>query len=805
MELLLKATIPRMLVLLSMFSLIVVGCTANPSKSNNASSNVDNGEQNLVFNGDIELLNNGVPVGWNCNVTLPNPKQEKCSVDSPGFQSDRALTIPIFRNNTCPSWSMHLKNIKSNTKHTLSFWYRLPEQGSLEVTLFGKALQVTKMFRYNPMHWCRYSTIVDSGEHSGNCKISITAQNGKAPYKTWIDQIELYEGESPTGKNNARLEYQYYNKAYISPDIVSPLPFAFEWTFDDDHRQREIQYIVELPAGIELVSSALARICKWPQDGWSGTWPRPDYDSEVWTKKITIEGKPYTRVVAYVPYVMGDQKQLTNYVVPVGVRDYWEDSLGRYSGMLSMCLYVRSKVRNVSFPFYYYAKWDNGRQPRKKSYIEVTPINEVPQSQNLCLISEVQLQAGEKSPQLEKDFMHIGLNGIGTGYLDLRGGDNALKRKINKMEDAGLKYFSKWVNIPIFGADDKEAKAMGINGQRAGQGGWCLSYRGSEWSKRMDEYKGYLTKGVNFFAFDDVSPSTCFCDKCKQSFAEFLEINTKLPYIEPTMFLKEGWDGNDEYKTLWNDFPLWHYGKTAQDMKNELVHYALTKGLNKNIYFGISSWLPFTHSFAAESLTAFDFDIRQIYINWASSGYGGSPKVIGDALYASQDKLGAYARPLVPTLSPGLTYMHPACALDPYTQMKYQILEAMMALKFSGYIMYAGKDIDTGDMKYMAEANILLQRFEEIILKGKALKPININKWSVVRVKKLGDKGLVLVSDYSTYEPEENIVHFSSSDLSEETLIDAETEEEIKPINGTYEVRIIDERVRLFYFEIKDG
>ena len=85
------------------------------------------------------------------------------------------------------------------------------------------------------------------------------------------------------------------------------------------------------------------------------------------------------------------------------------------------------------------------------------------------------------------------------------------------------------------------------------------------------------------------------------------------------------------------------------------------------------------------------------------------------------------------------------------------------------------------------------------------MKPINIDKWSVVRVKKLNGRGIVLVSDYSTYEPEEKKVQFSSGDLSGKTLIDAETGEEIKSINGTYEVRISDERARLFCFGIKDG
>jgi hypothetical protein len=166
----------------------------------------------------------------------------------------------------------------------------------------------------------------------------------------------------------------------------------------------------------------------------------------------------------------------------------------------------------------------------------------------------------------------------------------------------------------------------------------------------------------------------------------------------------------------------------------------------------------------------------------------------------SQESLGIYAPPLAPTLSPGLTYMHPACALDPYAQMKYQILESMMAPNFADYIMYAGHDIDLGDMKYMGQANALMRRFEEIILKGKSIKPIEINEWSGIRIKKLKSQGLVLVSDYSTYEPDEKIVQFSSKELSENVLVDAETGEMIKPVLGFYNVKIKAERARLFHF-----
>jgi hypothetical protein len=64
----------------------------------------------------------------------------------------------------------------------------------------------------------------------------------------------------------------------------------------------------------------------------------------------------------------------------------------------------------------------------------------------------------------------------------------------------------------------------------------------------------------------------------------------------------------------------------------------------------------------------------------------------------------------------------------------------------------------------------------------------------------LDSKGLVLVSDYSTYEPEEKIVRFSSKDLTGQILIDAETGEKVEPVLGIYNVKIKADRARLFHF-----
>jgi hypothetical protein len=115
--------------------------------------------QNLIPNGDIEILDNGQPVRWN--------GQGKCEVGFPGFQSDHSLIMEVPSQDTSAKWEAQISSIKPHTKYAISFCYRLPEKGKMEVILFGKSLPITQMFRYNPNHWCRYSAILDSGKVHG--------------------------------------------------------------------------------------------------------------------------------------------------------------------------------------------------------------------------------------------------------------------------------------------------------------------------------------------------------------------------------------------------------------------------------------------------------------------------------------------------------------------------------------------------------------------------------------------------------------------------------------------------------------
>jgi len=144
--------------------------------------------QNLVPNGDVEILYNEQPVHWNY--------QGKCAVGLPGFQSDYALTMEVPSQDTWAKWETQVNSIKPHTKYVISFWYRLPEKGRMELLIFGKSLPITQMFRYNPMHWCRYSSIMDSGKFNGKCMISFLAKQGIEPFTNESIIEKTYSSEN---------------------------------------------------------------------------------------------------------------------------------------------------------------------------------------------------------------------------------------------------------------------------------------------------------------------------------------------------------------------------------------------------------------------------------------------------------------------------------------------------------------------------------------------------------------------------------------------------------------------------------
>ncbi|NQT02184.1 MAG: hypothetical protein HQ580_09185, partial [Planctomycetes bacterium] len=364
--------------------------------------------------------------------------------------------------------------------------------------------------------------------------------------------------------------------------------------------------------------------------------------------------------------------------------------------------------------------------------------------------------------------------------------------------------------------DDPEAWGMGIDGKRGPvvrssrdwqEPGWCLSYRGKKWRERIEYAKKQIDTGITGFAYDDYFFCNCYCPKCKEKFKEYLQKFTNLSYKEPVEFMSKP-GSQPEYETLWKEFAMYHYGLTAQSLKDELEKYVQEKDLPYRIIFIQSACGWYKHPFAlAACKEAFDYFSGQFYIHVYPASYKGSPIAIADGVAAEYAKMGEYANNFAPLFSPGLVYMHPSCAMDPYEVMKYQILETAFAVPLKGYAVYAGRDIDLGVLINMGAANGIISAYEDIILDGKVVTEGlkgNSPKGSV-RARKLGERMLILVSDYTTFAEKKTVLKISIPPVSKDSiLIDVETGKKLTELaagQGDFEVELNARRARVFLCE----
>lgn len=707
-----------------------------------------------------------------------------------GAESARSISMSVEDSNSWGAVATVLKDVKPNTDYTVSLWYRQPKVGDTVLIIFGKRMTMDRQLELNSEHWLRYSGIFCSGSFSGDCLLAVGVVNPPEPTKIYVDNVEVYEGVSPIGYNRARMYHQYYSFAEISPDTVSYVPFAYECLFAHKKRPAEVHYILEVPVDVSVEASAgwyLRRAPRWM------TW-RTKTPYRTTQEQIIRDGKSYVRHSIILPaWQATDERSLVNYVVPVGIRDDWRRGLvGRYSGQVNLAFAFSTRLTEGTRKAHYYAKWDEGQQEPQELELRVVRVPEVKHQPErmVCLVSANPFSQ-DQFPDMIRTLRHIGANGMAGGS--------------RKVWGPGMRYYATWMNFPMYHSSDPEAVAMAPEGQRrTGDRVRCMSYRGPDWKKHVQSMFRRIDEGYNVFMFDDARPAGCFCDNCKAEFANMLQTQTQLPYVDPGKFMVPIWTGPAEYRKLWHDFQLWIYGMTAQAMKEEMTEYAKKQDKNAQIYF-LQSGSPCrpSHEFVYVSTQkAFDFEGMQAYIYCYYSSFQGSPKRIGDHLQARQEAAGRYANPMVPTLSPGLTYMHPVCSLDPHAQMKYQILEAAMAHKFLGYNMYAGADIDLGDLRYMAEANEILACFEDIFVDGVVIKGIKVSGAnSSARAKRLGEHVLLLVADYSTYQTSRTEVTVGLPEHLADKFTDVETGEEVVPSDAAlnFKVSFSDRRTRLFY------
>ena len=770
--------------------------------------------ENIIPSGDFEQ-GRGLPKGWHHGEAEYIPMGEdgkpahdiakhdaKYRWEDKGVQGFRSLSAEISKPGKWGGWDFSLSGIRSNTDYTISFWYRQPTRCVLRAYIFGSEVMLANMYTENPMHWIRYSEHFNSGDISGHANIGFHAECADVPVKVWIDEVEMYEGYSPIGYNLCRMQYYYHNFIYISPDMLSHAGFAFEHLFEQAKQPKEIDYVLELPEGVKIAGY------------WAAYWTwHPDHH-RMSQEEIKIDDKPYTRYV--ITLRKRTDYKCRNHLVPIPQRDRWGGCVGGYCGWKQIQLWLATTRTKGEPEMRYYARWKGGAQAPQTLKLKVIRVPKVKPFRNFTCWVLTSGQDLAVCPDLIKDFPRVGINVVGGyvfGSASYKPSDDQ-KQNVAMIRKEGMRDVYCWsFNQPVFYAakDDPEAHGMGLDGKR-GKGpvkgvknrqvpGWCLSYRGKVWDERVAYAKKMLDDGVNGFRFNDYAFCNCFCPKCKEAFKAFLAKFTDLPYKDPAEFMAN--PGTEpEYESLWSDFSTYQYGATAKELKDILQAYVREKDLPYKVSFVMSSGpTKADHPFAMKGIKeAFDSFSGQFYINCYHGWFHGSPKRIGDAVTSTAARLKTYGIPMkVAHLAPGLVYMHPECIMDPYEVMKYQVLEAALGADIGGYSLAAGGDVDLGVLANMAAANRILSKYEDIILGGEIVEGLTGGgQFKSVRAKKLGDKMLVLVGDYSTYKPEATEVSFKLPEARE--FKDVETGQSLKPgPDGTYKVVLKESRQRVFY------
>jgi len=721
--------------------------------------------------------------------------------DKNGVESFRSISMEA----PAGKWAglfTRLKDIKSNTTYTITFAYRMPRPGAFKLCIFGRTMSVLKMWQDNPSHWVRFTASFRS-RNSGDQNVGFFIPPKAEPSKVWIDNVEMYEGFSPIGYDQARLHHYYYNFAYVSPDGILNTPFQYETIFQDATAAPYVEYVLELPEEVKL-EGYRAGYAYWKYEQFEG--------ASLSESKATVDGKPMQRYVVKLK-IPADRPWLRRAFVTVDRRDC---GMGNYSGMTPMEVFLSTTAKQGELPGYYYARWPAaggrpaGQQPKRKFLLKVTDLVKVPPMKRFVARRGVSPDTARRWPGFAEEMFSLGFNGLDCGG---RGGLSL--QEIKRLRQIGFKTFSTWMNLACFCKDDQEAHGMGMDGVRVDRiergTGYCLEYRGAGWKASMDGLKKLIDQGLNTMTCDDAPSCTCFCEKCRGKFKEFLAAYTKLAYVDPLKFMAKGGAASSEYARLWKEFQLWHYGMTGKEMREELRTYLKKKRPNDEFHFGASS-LPvglagLKDDFAFDGVKqGFDFYTGQFYINWSEAQTGGSPKRIGDAVGAAYTGMGKYAVPLVPNSGPGLGYENPFNALDPHVQMKYQMLEMAFAAPMAGYNMYAGNDIDSGDLKYLAEFNAIVQRLEDLIIDGKPVAgATTTSTHGSVRVKQLGNKRAILVSDYTTYDNEARTeITISLPFVGPVVLKDIKTQEKVAKLDAgenTFNVTLGPSRARVLVCE----
>ncbi len=775
---------------------------------------------NLIYNSDFELDQNGdgLPEGWRAVTknNVPNGTEKKALFspeaigglhrwETKGQGSLHSMSFKVSSGKWY-GWQTTVEKIRPNTIYSITLWYKQPRPYAMHVVAFEKIYSLKNMFKEQPEHWVRMSMLIDSGPCSGQGEISIICQG---PGKFWIDHVELYEGTSGIGYERARMMLYYYYDVEISPDMISPVSFGYEHLFHRQTAPEYLEFVLDLPPQVEGKGY-------WAANPW-----RDCTDKTTLTKKIIKRnGEPYSRYVVRMPFsARGGYKPFT---LPVGyrvgglIRDGWNryGEVGVYSGITSLRWFLNTNETEGQFYGYYFVRWpargqrSAGHQPEREFRMKIVRIPEVPKPERFLIALDIKAREFKVRPDWEKDFRRIGVKRFGGEAPK----DISWSKKISEaIVKSGFDGIWPWTWLAKDYAKYPDSRGIGIDGKKLNS--YSLSYRGPGFKDFIERLKRYVDGGVYQVILNDEVSWKSFDPRSSVYFKKvFKKIYPDEPYIDPIEFEKNP-QKFPKHHAIWNDYFGGMYAQAILEVKKEVEKYMRSKGINQNFRFSASSTGLFMSKIKIPAAIqpaqkVIEEVLIQPYIYWGYKSFKGNPKRVGDAISQSvnSSKKKGIKIKNIPLISPGLSYTNPSCQLDPRSQMKYQILEGALA-GMDGYQVYAGNDIDLGDLRYMALANGLIVKYEDIILNGHSIDditfeglPPELKMLRSLRARRLGERTLIWAADYTTYESVPTLIKIRVPVDKAMVVLDAESGLEIDrltPRKNVLNVEVKEERGRL--------
>lgn len=665
--------------------------------------------------------------------------------ETPGYRSDRAISIDETAEQKWGEWNTVVKDIKPNTNYVVLGWRK--QAGPIartsgvspwmKIAVFGQMIPVRGTIDENT--WIPFVIPVNSGTFQGKCALGIILE--RTPAKVWVDRLEMFEGtlaDLPRyrfGHRGAELSYPFHSAAYVSPNLPCPLFFDLSWSFHSVEPNPGLEVLIDLPEGIDLTGGACDMGLKLGP-------PKP-------AERISISGTSYVRRAF--PIVSADTE-----------REF--DPSGRRPLRFWIEIPPNSRFKADTAKAFYCAKWNNGGQAWQPLTIEVVRIPRVARwSRDFFagidgMSSELVASRAKKlvgEPPGETDFPAAGVNCI---VLDT----SAEPDVAEPFEKAGMS-LAAWFQIDGTGAPDN-ALARNAAGNPI-PGKCCPSFRSEDAIKTLFASPASLVRNGTTTLFIDLrggSEPGCFCSRCTDAFESFVKKeHPGLQYVPPVE-LEGKPEQFKELRSAWDDFRCRQLANFYRTLREDLAKSRLAgpePARNAGVPIRLVALVPSPSSGieSAKRTAMVDygrmgpvFDFVLIEPDPYLAEMGGTPAWVGDEVAQLVRLLGHGGRAGAIITAGGAEDRNAQTPVVRHSAIRDQVLEATIA-GARAVVLRPFYALDGKHIQQFSDALRLLAPFPEILAEGEPSSAVRAAEGGAASVRCLG-KGkqlLVLVADYS--------------------------------------------------------